>query len=133
MWVPIVSFLTKRHMLSWLFEVLPVLLLTLQSVVALSSRGNVDGRARGIQAGCGQGGWHRLLGAWRVQRWEGIEEFLTPFGIPGWQRAMCVMRTLNNTLFPSHFADPPFFLIAHSRYVILRALAGLRARGRNIC
>ena len=87
MWFPLVGFLAKRHAFSWIFEVLPVLLLTLQSVVALTSKGGVDGLRRTPVDGM-RAGWERLLGSWRVQEWQGMDEFLQPFGIPGWQRSL---------------------------------------------
>jgi len=88
--------LAKRSLLSWFFEVLPVALLALQSAVAVLSHGDVDGRARGLVSGSGTadgkhahgGKMSKLLGAWRVQEWHGMEEFLEQLSFPKWQRAL---------------------------------------------
>ena len=57
MWIPGVSMLLKGQALSWLFEVLPVMLLTLQTAVAIVTGGDVDGRSSKVRVGPdGRGG-----------------------------------------------------------------------------
>lgn len=90
MWT-VFSGLLKRHLFSWLFEVLPVALLLVQSAVAVSHHGDVDAKfwrgpaGLGVRAG---GKLSSLLGAWRVQEWQGMDKFLEDLHFPRWQRAL---------------------------------------------
>ena len=82
-----------RSLWSWLFEVLPVWLLALQSVVAVSSHGDVDGYSSSPLFGptlrCGDK-WmtsanakiQTLLGRWSIQERHNIDEFMEGLCIP---------------------------------------------------
>jgi len=64
--------------------------LGLTIAVAVWHHGDIDARARG--AG-GLGDEHRgklasLLGAWKVQEWQGMDKFLEELAFPRWQRAL---------------------------------------------
>lgn len=90
MWT-IAGTILKRHLFSWLFEVLPVALLLLQSAVAVSHHGDVDARFWRGPAGLGartSGKLSSLLGAWRVQEWQGMDKFLEELHFPRWQRVL---------------------------------------------
>ena len=76
-----------RSAFSWLFEVLPVWLLAIQSMVAITSAGDVDGRSsqplfRPVFR-CGEQ-WvsstnariQSLLGRWNIQERHNIDEFM---------------------------------------------------------
>jgi hypothetical protein len=82
-----------RSLWSWLFEVLPLWLLALQSVVAVSSHGDVDGYSSSPLFGptlrCGDK-WmtsanakiQTLLGRWSIQERHNIDEFMEGLCIP---------------------------------------------------
>ena len=86
----VISAIAKRSAWSLLFEVLPVWLLALQSMVAISNHGDVDGRSntplfsRPINAIRNQVGGFRganakltdFLGRWTIQERHNIDEFL---------------------------------------------------------
>jgi len=109
----------RRNLFSWLFEVLPVALLVIQSAgahqvcslpllfpcthtcvrvlfyshaVAVVHRGNLDG-GRSFQspfAGVGQhaGKLSKLLGAWKLEKFENLDQFLSELRFPAWKRAL---------------------------------------------
>ena len=81
--------IARRSAWSLLFEVLPVWLLAAQSLVAVSSRGDVDGRSNtplfsrpigALRKGMGLRGANdkitHFLGRWTIQERHNIDEFL---------------------------------------------------------
>ena len=86
----IVSALAKKSAYSILFEVLPVWLLTLQSLVAISTHGDVDGRSRtplltrgpigAIRNRVGMGAKNsklaEFIGKWTITERHNMDEFL---------------------------------------------------------
>lgn len=112
----LISLATKRTIWSLVFEVLPVWLLTMQSVVALSNSGDVDGRsnqplfagprsvARGIRNKLtGQNSKvNEFLGRWSIQERHNIDEFLEALGFSSWQRAIISHAGQSYTLEHGH-------------------------------
>jgi len=98
MWSPLAfvgRVIMQRSAFSWFCEVLPVWLLALQSFVALSSWGDVDGRsheplfARPLGALRGSTGrLGALLGRWKIQERHGVDDFMEALGFASWQRAL---------------------------------------------
>jgi hypothetical protein len=75
------------NLLAWQYS----WLLTMQSVVAFSSGGDVDGRASvrgGSVLDLHGGDLGAMLGLWRVDRWQGLDEFMEGLGFPKWKRAL---------------------------------------------
>mmetsp|Transcript_48550 Transcript_48550/g.96791 ORF Transcript_48550/g.96791 Transcript_48550/m.96791 type:complete len:215 (-) Transcript_48550:580-1224(-) len=108
MWTPLV-WIMQRHALSWLFEVLPVCLLTLQSIVALSSGGDVDAWSaqplfRRVGSGsrslgrAASGKLADFIGRWSIEERTGMDEFLEALGFASWQRALISRAGQSTTL-----------------------------------
>lgn len=107
------AFLSKmfatRNAWSWLCEVLPVWLLALQSIVAFSAKGDVDGHSdsplfgpairRGdIWMSNANAKIQTLLGRWNIQERHNIDEFMEALGFASWQRALIARAGQSTTL-----------------------------------
>jgi hypothetical protein len=105
--------IARRSAWSLLFEVLPVWLLAAQSLVAVSSRGDVDGRSNtplfsrpigALRKGMGLRGANdkitHFLGRWTIQERHNIDEFLEALGFNSWQRAVISHAGQSYTLEP---------------------------------
>jgi len=105
MWTPL-AWLLGRHAFSWLFEVLPLCLLTLQSFVAVTSGGDVDAWSaqplfrRVLAQGSSRatGTLASFIGRWNIEERKGMEEFLEALGFTSWQRALICRAGQSTTL-----------------------------------
>jgi len=112
------SALLQKSAWSVFCEILPLWLLTLQSMAALSASGDVDGRSstpllsrpvnavrRGIAARRLSGANAKLesfLGRWTIQERHNIDEFLEALGFSSWQRAIISHAGQSYTLEHGH-------------------------------
>lgn len=98
----LITAVAQKGAWSLLFEVLPVWLLALQSLAALSAQGDVDGRsntpllsrpmsALRTKMSSIRGRESKLadfLGKWTIQERHNMDEFLEALGFSSWQRAI---------------------------------------------
>lgn len=83
-----IRFFLHRNFFSWLFEVLPVCLLVLQSAVAIKHGGDVDCWSRPRRLVSGLGPLAAFMGRWSIQERSNMDEFLEGLGFAPWQRAL---------------------------------------------
>jgi hypothetical protein len=90
MWTPLpylLHIVLQRNAFSWLFEVLPIWLICLQCLAALSCGGDVDGWSRSLRIAA-PSGLAAFMGRWTLQEHKNMDGFLDALGFPSWQRAL---------------------------------------------